>query len=217
MSTASKRPYDATRRRERAEQERQATKSRVIVAAAGLFLERGYVATTMTHIAREAGVAMQSVYTVGQSKAVLLDLVRDVAVAGDPRDMMLVDRPEFVAVRTETNPVRQVKMLAALLATTIERVAPLWPALQQAAAVDETAAANLRAAHERRLHTFTDLIKAIPRQHLRRSPTISAHTVWTIASPDNYLLQTTVLGWDGNRYRTWLTQTLVDLLLLPKP
>ncbi len=175
------------------------------------------MATTMTHIAHEAGVAMQSVYKVGRSKADLLNLVRDVAVAGDPRDVMLVDRPEFVAVRAETSPVRQVQMLAALMVSTIERVAPIWPALQEAAVVDETAAASLRTAHERRLHTFTNLINAIPRQHLRRSPTISAQTVWSIASPDNYLLQISVLGWDTDRYRRWLTQTLVDLLLQPKP
>ena len=128
----------------------------------------------MTHITREASVAMQSVYKVGRSKAELLHLVRDVAVAGDPQDVMLVDRPEFVAVRTETSPLRQVEMFAALRVSAIERVAPMWPALQEAAVVDEMAAASLRAAHERRLHTFTNLISAIPRQHLRNSHRVSA-------------------------------------------
>src|SRR3954451_8997101 len=68
----SKRSYDATRRRERAEAERAATRRRVVDAAGQLFLTRGYVATTMTEIAREAGVALQSVYAAGQSKADLL-------------------------------------------------------------------------------------------------------------------------------------------------
>ena len=113
MSDA-KRPYDARRRRERATEERQATRRRVVEAARELFLSRGYVATTMADIAREAGVALQSVYTAGQSKADLLHLVTDLAVAGDDQEVMLVDRPEYVAVSAESDPARQVQMLASL-------------------------------------------------------------------------------------------------------
>jgi AcrR family transcriptional regulator len=76
------RPYDARRRRERAEQERQATRRRVVEAARGLFPTKGYVATTMADVAREAGVALQSLYTAGKSKADLLRLVTDLAVGG---------------------------------------------------------------------------------------------------------------------------------------
>src|SRR5690554_668857 len=104
--TSRKRPYDARRRRERAEAERAATRRKVIEAARKLFLERGYVATTMSAIATEAGVAMQSVYSAGKSKADLLHLVVDLAVAGDHDDVMLVERPEFQAMATETDSVR---------------------------------------------------------------------------------------------------------------
>ena len=58
----------------------------------------------MADIAREAGVALQSVYTAGQSKADLLHLVTDLAVAGDDQEVMLVDRPEYVAVAAESDP-----------------------------------------------------------------------------------------------------------------
>src|SRR6476661_11230823 len=104
MVTKAKRPYDARRRRERATQEREATSGRVVEAARDLFLSRGYVATTMAEIAREAGVALQSVYTAGQSKADLLHLVIDLAVAGDQQEVMLVDRPEFRSVAAESDP-----------------------------------------------------------------------------------------------------------------
>jgi len=81
MAKETKRPYDARRRRERAEEERGATRRRVVEAARHLFLTRGYVATTVADIASEAGVALQSVYKAGQSKADLLHLVADIAVA----------------------------------------------------------------------------------------------------------------------------------------
>ena len=162
--TEAKRPYDARRRRERATQEREATRGRVVEAARDLFLSRGYVATTMADIAREAGVALQSVYSAGQSKADLLHLVVDLAVAGDLQDVMLVDRPDVVAVGAESDPVRQVEMLSSLITATMERLAPVWLAYREAAAVDPKAAANLVAAHRRRRETFGIMIRMIPRR-----------------------------------------------------
>ncbi|HTK16365.1 MAG TPA: helix-turn-helix domain-containing protein [Acidimicrobiia bacterium] len=215
MVTKAKRPYDARRRRERATQEREATRGRVVEAARDLFLSRGYVATTMADIARDAGVALQSVYSAGQSKADLLHLVVDLAVAGDHQDLMLVDRPEFAAVAAESDPVRQVEMLSSLIAATMERLAPVWVAYREAAAVDPKAAANLVAAHQRRRETFGIMIRMIPEQHLRHPYEQSADTAWAIGSIDIVLLQRAVLDWDGTRHAQWLRDTLVDQLLRP--
>jgi AcrR family transcriptional regulator len=213
--TEAKRPYDARRRRERASEERQATRGRVVEAARDLFLSRGYVATTMADIARNAGVALQSVYTAGQSKADLLHLVTDLAVAGDDREIMLVERPEYLAVAAESDPVRQVQMLAALIAATMERLAPVWIAYREAAAVDPKAASNLVAAHRRRRETFETMIRMVPETRLRHPYERSADTMWSIGSIDVSLLQRTVLEWDSKQYAQWLSDTLVDQLVAP--
>jgi len=213
MVADAKRPYDARRRRERAEQERSATRGRVVEAARGLFLSRGYVATTMADVAREAGVALQSVYTAGQSKADLLHLVTDLAVAGDDQEVMLVDRPDFVAVAAESDPVRQVRMLAGLIATTLERLAPVWIAYREASAVDAKAASNLAAAHRRRRETFGTMIRMVPEDRLRHDYEGSADTMWAIGSIDVFLLQRTVLAWDATQHAQWLGDTLVDQLV----
>ena len=216
MTSESKRPYDARRRRERAEQERQATRLRVIEAARTLFLERGYVATTMADIARQARVALQSVYKVGHSKADLLHNVRDLAVAGDDQQVMLLERPEFVAIRAEARPERQVQMLAALITTTMQRLAPVWVAYLEAAAVDTKAAANLVTAHQRRHHTLSSVISALPEGRLRHPPEQSADTAWAVGSPELFLLLRSVLDWDADQYTEWLSRTLADLLLIPE-
>jgi AcrR family transcriptional regulator len=213
--TDAKRPYDARRRRERATEERQATRRRVVEAARDLFLSRGYVATTMADIARTAGVALQSVYSAGQSKADLLHLVTDVAVAGDDREVMLIDRPDYQAVAAESDPVRQVQMLASLTAATMERLAPVWIAYREAAAVDPKAAANLVAAHRRRRETFGAMIRMIPEHHLRHPYEWSADTMWAIGSIDVSLLQRTVLEWDSTQYARWLSDIFVDQLVRP--
>jgi len=210
---AGKRPYDARRRRERATEERSETRRRVVDAARDLFLERGYVATTMADIARQAGVALQSVYTAGQSKADLLHLVTDLAVAGDSQEVMLVDRPVYAAIATEPDPARQIEMFAGLIATTMERLAPVWIAYREAAAVDPKAAANLVAAHRRRHETFRTLVRMVPEQHLRNGHDRSADTAWAVGSIDVFLLLRTVLEWDEAQYAEWLRDTLIDQLV----
>jgi AcrR family transcriptional regulator len=215
MATDAKRPYDARRRRERATEERSATRRRVVEAARGLFLSRGYVATTMADIAREAGVALQSVYTAGQSKADLLHLVTDIAVAGDDQQVMLAERPEFVAVAAESDPRQQVRMLASLIAATMERLAPVWTAYREAAAVDAKAESNLVAAHRRRRETFGELIRMVPAQRLRHDHDRSADTMWAVGSIDVFLLVRTVLEWDATQYAEWLQETLIDQLVTP--
>ncbi|MGA8296802.1 MAG: helix-turn-helix domain-containing protein [Acidimicrobiales bacterium] len=212
----TKRPYDARRRRERAEDERRATKRRVVEAARELFLTKSYVATTMTEIAREAGVALQSVYSAGQSKADLLHLVTDLAVAGDDQEVMLLERPSYAAVATEANPERQVRMIAALIASTMERLAPVWVAYREAAAVDAKAAANLVAAHRRRHETFAGMIGTLPKDRLRSSVEEATDTAWAIGSIDVFLLLRSIQGWDAAQYSKWLSQTLVDQLLVPE-
>jgi AcrR family transcriptional regulator len=213
MVTDAKRPYDARRRRERAQEERLATRRRVVDAARDLFLSRGYVATTMADIAREAGVALQSVYTAGQSKADLLHLITDLAVAGDDQEVMLVDRPEVTAIAAASNPERQVQLLASLIATTMERLAPVWVVYREAAAVDPKAASNLIAAHRRRRESFGAMIRMVPEQRLRHPYERSADTTWAIGSIDVFLLLRTVLDWDADQYAEWLSDALVNQLL----
>jgi AcrR family transcriptional regulator len=169
----------------------------------------------MADIARDAGVALQSVYTAGQSKADLLHLVTDIAVAGDSQEVMLVDRPEYAAVAAEPDPTRQIGMLAALTAATLERLAPVWIAYREAAAVDPKAAANLVAAHRRRHETFRALMRMVPEESLRDGHDRSGDTAWAIGSVDVFLLLRTILEWDAPRYADWLRATLVEQLVAP--
>jgi AcrR family transcriptional regulator len=215
MPPDRKRSYDATSRRARADEQRRATRARVVAAARDLFLSRGYVATTMADIAREAGVALQSVYSAGQNKADLLHLVADLAVAGDDEDVMVIDRPQFAAIADEHDPARQVRMVANAIATTLERVAPVWVAYREAAAVDAKAADNLVAAHRRRHETFAAIARMLPAVTLRHPPDRTTDTMWAIGSIDVFLLLRTVLGWDAARYAAWLGDTLVEQVLAP--
>lgn len=212
---SEKRTYDATRRRERADEERSATRQRVLDAAYRLFVANGYSETTMSDISHEAGVALQSVYKAGRSKADLLHMAVDRAVAGDDEEVLYADREAVRAIAQVRDPKRQVRMIADLIASTQERAAPIQAAYRQAAAVDATIAASLESAHRRRLETFTSVIEMIPRAHLRRPHAQSAETAWALGSPDVFLLLRSVQGWDADSYRRWIRTTLADVLLAP--
>lgn len=211
--TTGRRSYDATSRRTRAEAERRATRRRVVDAAQRLFVEKGYVATTIADIAKEAGVAVQSVYKAGKSKAELLHAVVDLAVAGDDDDILLTDRPSVASIRAEPDPRRQVEQLAELVADVQIRSAPVQHAYRQAAAVDPTVADSLDQALRRRHTTFETMIAMIPEASLRLSREDSADTAWAIGSSEVFLLLQRTRSWDAERYRTWLRQVLLHELL----
>jgi AcrR family transcriptional regulator len=80
---------DAGRRREeRARQRRE----HVVEAATQLFLEHGYVATTIEAIARAAAVAPATVYQAFGTKQAILARILDVTIAGDADPAALLDR-----------------------------------------------------------------------------------------------------------------------------
>jgi AcrR family transcriptional regulator len=217
VTETGRRPYDATKRRERAEDERRVTRRRVIAAAQALFVANGYTDTTMADIARTAGVALQSVYTAASSKAELLQLVVDAVVAGDDEDVKMSDRPSFAAIAEDRDAEAQVRRMAALIASIQERSAPVQSVFRQAAAVDNTIAASLDRELRRRHESFAVIIGMIPEDRLRHSPEESTDTAWAIGSSEVYQLLRIRRGWGADHYREWLSRTLVEQLLSPSP
>lgn len=189
----------------------------MIEAASRAFVAHGYTATTMADIAREAGVAIQSVYKAAQSKADLLHLVVDLAVAGDDEDVLVHDRPSYATIAAEPDAERQVRMIAAMICAIQERSAPVQAAYREAAAVDPRVAARLEAAHRRRHESFGVILGLVSADRLRRPLDESTDTMWAVGSSEVFLLLRTVRMWDAARYRDWLGDTLVHELLTPRP
>ena len=185
----------------------------MISACDHLFVAKGYTATTMSDIAKEAGVAMQSVYKAGRSKADLLQRVIDVVVAGDDAEVLMTERPSFTAIaagaeRTPTG--RDARSADRLHAGTISSRAGC---LSRGAAVDEAVAANLDAELQRRHETFSTVIGMIPAAALRQSRRDSTDTAWAIGSSEVYLLLRVRRGWSAAKYKAWLARTLTEQLI----
>ncbi|WP_242419577.1 TetR/AcrR family transcriptional regulator, partial [Frankia sp. CpI1-P] len=98
------RPSRVKNRPSRAEKTRL-TRRRIIAAAADLFLDQGYGATTLDQVAARAGVAVQTVYFHFGNKATLLKEALDVAAVGDDEPVALLDRPWLEELTAEPDPV----------------------------------------------------------------------------------------------------------------
>ena len=113
----------------------EATQRVIVETAARLFVEQGYAPTTISQIARESGVAVQTIYNSTGSKRELLSRVLDFAAAGDkaPRPV-----PAFMNEQAEAEPDAR-KVIAQLVEFWrggLERTAPIFEVIRQAAALD---------------------------------------------------------------------------------
>lgn len=210
MSDASKprRAYRSDTRREGAERTRQ----RILDAAEHCFLERGFAATTIAAIADAAGTAAETVYAAFGTKAHLLETLVRRAARG-PAETEVLDQPTALAVREAPDRQTALHLFADDISLRLERVAPLLALLAAAAPGDSALATlyhDLHASRQRNLRTLTRTLTRLGA--LQRGERETTETIWALASPELYLLLTSVRGWTRARYAAWLEHSLAALL-----
>lgn len=177
-------------------------------AATELFVARGWAGTGMRDVAREAGVAVETLYSHYPSKRKLFDAVVDRSVMGDDQPLAVAQRPEFQAMGRGRRADR-IDAAAAVLAAIHERTAPFAKLIRQAAAADAEVAEVLRATRERQRADVGAGLALI----LGRPPTAAElDGTWAITSPEVWLLLVEESGWPPDRYRHWMAETLGRIL-----
>jgi AcrR family transcriptional regulator len=204
-----RRPYRSDLRREQAEQ----TRGRVLSAAAELFVERGYDATSIAAVAERAGVSAETIYARFRNKRTLIGAVMKHAVRGaDPRPVPEQDAPRALAAETDQR--EQLRLFAADIALRLERAAPLAAVVAGAARADPEIAELFERLHRNRLENLSTLIDAVAANGpLRLSPEQALETTWALTSPELHQLLVRVRGWTRGRYRDWLADSLTMTLL----
>src|SRR5689334_6808748 len=124
-----KRKYNSTRRREQARE----TERQIVEAAHRLFMARGWAGSTIEAIAAEAGVAVETVYSVFRSKRAILARLVAVLVRGDDDPTPLMERPGPQGVRKESDQRMQLRLLSRGISETLERVGPIFGIMRTAA------------------------------------------------------------------------------------
>jgi AcrR family transcriptional regulator len=202
------RPYNAPRRKERAE----ATRRSIVQAARSLFARNGYQATTLQAIAREAGVALPTVYAVFGSKAAILSAL--VKSAGADEDIREMARVAFA----ESDPAGRLRAAAHVIRSIHQRETDLEELLWQAGGGDPDLAAVWRQGHHQRLTRLGELVSTVAKQGALKpglTPETATEIQWALSSPEIYRLLVYERGWTPQRYEDWLAESTTALLLNP--
>ena len=108
------------------------TEAALIDAARALFLEQGYVATTLAQVARRAGLAPRTVYVRFGTKATLFRRVVDQALVGDSDPIDVAHRPRTQDAMTAATLAERIEALADVSASIADRAGGLFEVAMQA-------------------------------------------------------------------------------------
>jgi AcrR family transcriptional regulator len=194
-----------------------ATRRSIVRAAARMFVEAGYGATTIDAVADAAGVSRKTVFTAVGGKLELLKTALDWAVAGDDVPVALADRPVMRDLLTGADPV---ELLAGWVRTLVEidvRLAGLFQALEIAADGDADGGGKL-------LQTYHRQRRAGARQVIDRlgelgvlgaglSRSKAVDVAWFAADPLLFDRMVRTRGWSVKAFEAWLRSWLTGQLL----
>jgi AcrR family transcriptional regulator len=188
----------------------------VLEAAARLFGERGYAATSIEDIAAAAGVSRATVFTSVGGKPLLLKTAFDVAIVGDDEPVSLPDRPRSRVINEEQDPRLYLALYAELVTEIGSRLAAIYGALR-AAAGDDAEVSELWESHQaQRRQGAANVVRAVvARGALREGVDIetAADIVWVLNDPGLYDQLVRRRGWTAERFGTWLARTMQQQLL----
>ena len=214
-SVKPRRRYQSSRRAAQAAQTR-----RDIVTAAGLlFRERGY-GVPLADIASEAGVVVETVYRIFGSKAALFGATVEALLAGGAKraEVPIGERPAIRAIHDEQDPRRQIAVYAATQPGIHRRAGPLLRALRDARGSDPELGRLWDEMEAWRFDGQGRFVKVLADRGALRPGLmvdIGIDIAWTLCSLAVYDLLVLARGWSDDRYRTWLTDTLIRELLAP--
>jgi AcrR family transcriptional regulator len=212
MPTPPKRKYDSSRRKAQARQ----TRFQVIEAARRLFFSSGYAKTTIEMIAREAGVATETVYATFGNKISILTKLVDVSIVGDDEPIPLLERPNIQATAQSATPQKMIEGFSNDMYDIMQRMSPMFMLLRATAKSEPEIALLLDRILQDRVGGMRFFVEQLARlSPLREGLSLekAAETVWAISSGEVFHLLTVDRNWTRKQYVNWLADSLSRLLL----
>ncbi|GAB3422935.1 TetR/AcrR family transcriptional regulator [Flindersiella endophytica] len=197
------------------------TRRRILDAASRLFIERGYVGTTLNGVAEAAGVSVQTIYNLIGGKAALLKTTYDVTLAGDDEPISMADRPITRAVFEASDGRACLAAYARMGRVLHERLLPLVTILLAQVGGGDPDLRHFAKTIESEHATGTKWVvdHVAERFGLRPGldPSTGADVVWALTSPEVTDRLVNRRGWSWDRYEQWLATAMADSLLGPAP
>jgi len=206
-SVEAKRAYNTSLRQEQA----QVTKNRILDAASRLFVNRGYSSVTVEDIAREAGVAYQTVYAVFGTKLAVAQAIIWSSFRTEGIDKLMAEGRESGHLEGQILVgVRIARRLNERFATIVRFMRESGdPALL----AEYQKIEGLRFEQQRAL--LGPVLKSAGRLRRGISPEDALSTIWAMTGTDLYNQLVSGRQWTASRYEEWLKDALLNMLLEP--
>jgi AcrR family transcriptional regulator len=212
LADKPRRGYVSATRTKRA----QKTRKRVIEGATRLFVQQGYATTTMRAIADDAGVSVPTVELLFGTKAQLLHVVIDVAVAGDDEPVPVLSRAWAADAQSVGDPAGFLSVVAQVLSAAQARSAGVMLAAYEAAASDPDIQLLIMDRESQRERTATWIVNGVVERAGLRPGLDRARatdTVWLLMDPVIFHRLTRHRDWSSDRYASWFADSVTRLLV----
>ena len=210
---STKREYDSTRRQAQANE----TRRHILEAARRLFMERGYAGATAEAIAAEAGVSAQTIYAIFKNKKKMLVSLMNVSPTTGVEDHTpMMERDSVHAVAQERDQRRQLHMFAQVVAANLDQVAVVSEIMADAAKTEPDFDRILQKLNKQRLEHMSLAVQQVAANGPFREnvdEVYATDVVWTLTSPEVFLLLTLERNWSKEKYAEWLADMLTRALL----
>ncbi|MFN8184569.1 MAG: TetR/AcrR family transcriptional regulator [Candidatus Nanopelagicales bacterium] len=172
----------------------------------------GYSGTTVGAVAKEAGVAVDTVYTAVGRKPDLARAVIDAVLGGEDARQ----RDYVQAIRAQRSAEDKLAAYAAATAHLVPRIAPLQEALRRAGDTDATCAVAWKGLVDRRaknMREFAADLRATGQLRPDLADAEVADLIWSMNAAEYWLLLEQ-RGWSPERYQRLLRDVWTRTLLI---
>lgn len=185
----------------------QQTRLRVLDAAAELFVERGFVGTTLKGVAERAGVGERTLYDRFGDKVELFEQVMRYRTRGDDRPIPGPERPEVLAVFETTDADEIIELHMAYGADLLDRAGDLIMAAIAASGSDSAMASHFASAYSsvHGIHLkVTRHLESLGHLKPGLDAVTAADILHSLAHPAIHQSLRRQRRWSQSRYRQWL-------------
>ena len=194
------------------------TRAAVLAAARRLFVEKGYVATSVAEIAKAARVNADTVYVAAGRKPQLLRALVESAISGTDDAVPAEQRGYVVRIRAATGAEAGLSIYAPALSEIQPEgwLPSIFLSLSEAARTDTDCATLWSEISRRRaqnMRLFAADLRATGQLRADLSDEEVADIVWSLNGPEYYAMLVGERGWTVARFTAWLADAWVRLLL----
>ena len=194
------------------------TEAALVTAAGELFIEQGYVATTLAQVARRAGVAPRTVYVRFGTKVALFRRVVDEALVGDAEPVDVAHRPGTRTAMTASTLAARIDALVEVATGIAERAGGLFEVANQAEALEPEIARTAQAGRESTVNLCATFWAAARRDGLLPDDAdveTLGRTTDVLICADTLVHLRRTRAWSAADHAAWLRATITSLARSP--